>query len=374
MNTEQRILCLAARTTLDPLGELQLVELLRGPVDWERLWAQGHLHEVLPLLTATLRRVGGQAPIPSQWLARAQRRYYATMLRNTTLADELLRVLAAFRQAGVAALPVKGVVLAETLYGSLALRPLGDIDVLVQPSDLPGARAALGALGFAQAAEPGYENAHHPYHDPPYYRHAAGGTICLELHWGLWASQFFQLKTNALWRRAVRAQLHGADVAILSPEDTLLHLAIHRSRSALRLRFVCDVAELLRRHRATLDWEYLLAQTHAAGARTTMFYTLALAEQLLDGPLPAGLLASLHVSRVKRRLLEHTCGVTALFRPTQPDDLSQQPHLILRIFEQDGAGHILQALGASLTRTARKNLYNYRRARQLGHSGDPMPE
>lgn len=374
MNTEQRILCLAARITLEPIGERQLVELLRGPVDWEHLWAQGHLHEVLPLLTARLRRLAGQAPIPDPWLARAQRRYYATMLRNTALAEELLRVLAAFRQVGVAALPVKGVVLAETLYGSLALRPLGDLDVLVRPDDLPGARAVLGALGFAQAAEPGYENIYHPYHDPPYYRATESGTICLELHWGLWASHFFQLETDVLWRRAVPARLNGADVSILSPEDTLLHLAIHRSRSALRLRFVCDVAELLRRHRATLDWDYLLAQTRAAGARTTMFYTLALAEDLLEAPLPDGMLARLHVSPMKRRLLEYTCGTTALFRPTKPDDLSQQPHLILRVLEQDGAVHILQALGASLTRTARKNIYNYRRAHQLGGSGDPVPE
>ena len=51
MDTEQRILCLAARTALEPIVERQLVELLRGPIDWERLWAQGHLHEVLPLLT-----------------------------------------------------------------------------------------------------------------------------------------------------------------------------------------------------------------------------------------------------------------------------------------------------------------------------------
>ena len=374
MNTEQRILCLAARTVLEPIVERQLIELLRGPIDWERLWAQGHLHEVLPLLTATLRRLAAQAPIPEPWLAQAQRRYYATLMRNTALADELLRVLAAFRQAGVAALPVKGLVLAETLYGSLALRPLGDLDVLVRPADLPSARAALGELGFAQADEPGYENAYHPYHDPPYYRRAVGGSICLELHWGLWASHFFSLEIDALWRRAVLAQIHGADLSILSPEDTLLHLAIHRSRSALRLRFVCDVAELLRRHRATLDWEYLLAQTQAAGARTTMFYTLALAADLLEAPLPDGLLERLHVSRMKRRLLDHTCGTAALFRPTEPDDLSQQPHLILRVFEQDGAGHILRVLGASLARTIRKNIYSYRRTHRVRASGDSAPE
>jgi hypothetical protein len=364
MNTEQRILCLAARTVIEPISERQLLELLRGPVDWEQLWAQGRLHEVLPLLTATLRRLASQACMPDAWMARAQRRFYATMLRNTTLADELLRVLAALRQAGVAALPVKGLVLAETLYGSLALRPLGDLDVLVRPKDLAAARAALNSLEYAQATEPGYENAYHPYHDPPYYRQAESGTICLELHWGLWAAHFFRLETDAMWQRAVTMRLAGTEISILSPEDTLLHLAIHRSRSALRLRFVCDIAELLRRYRGTLDWEYILAQARVAGARTTLFFALALAQELLEAPLPEAILPRLRVSRLKQRMLEHTCGATALFRPAAPDDIAQQPHLILRIFEQDGVGHIAQALGASLARTARKHLYNFRFARK----------
>lgn len=369
MDTEQRLLCLAARTTLAPDDERELLELLRGPFDWERLWAQGHLHEVLPLLATTIRRIERQIAVPAPWMARAQRRLYATMVRNTTLADELLRVLAAFRQAGVEGLPVKGLVLAETLYGSLALRSLGDLDVLVRPADLAAARAALGALGYTQESEPGFENAHHPFHDPPYYRQAAGGQICLELHWGLWASRFYRLGPDALWTRSVMARIHAADIRILSPEDTLLHLAIHRSRSALRLRFVCDIAELLGHHHSTLDWEYVLAQARAAGARTALFYALALAQELLDAPLPPAILPRLGIGRLKRRLLEQTCGAAALFRPASPDDLSQQPSLMLRVFEQDGLGHILWTIGANLARKSRKYAYNYGLRRRSGGVG-----
>src|SRR5215471_15974717 len=143
MNAEQQILCLAARTRRDADAEARLLTLLRGPVNWEDLWAQGHLHDVLPLLADSLRSIEGQAPIPHEWRARTQRRFYATLLRNTLLADELARVCAALREAGVAALPVKGVVLAETIYGNLALRPAADLDVLVRPRDLPVAREVL---------------------------------------------------------------------------------------------------------------------------------------------------------------------------------------------------------------------------------------
>src|SRR5437870_5434496 len=128
MDTEQRILCLSARTRLDAGARERLLGLLRGPLDWERLWAQGHLHDVLPLVTTSLRDLQGEIDIPASWMARAQRRFYATLLQNTTLADELVRVCGALHEAGVESLPVKGVVLAETLYGNLALRPAADLD------------------------------------------------------------------------------------------------------------------------------------------------------------------------------------------------------------------------------------------------------
>jgi hypothetical protein len=366
MTIEQHILCLAARTSLAARDERELLGLLRSAIDWERLWAQGHLHEVLPLLATTVRRLGPELSVPEAWMARAQRRLYATMVRNAALADELAGVLGALHQNGVEAIPVKGIVLAETVYGGLALRSLGDLDVLVRPQDLPAARAALAVRGYAQAEEPGFENAHHLFHDPPYYRRGAGGEICLELHWGLWASRFFRLGAEPLWARSALGQLHGAEVRLLSPEDTLLHLAIHRSRSALRLRFVCDIAELLRRHHDTLDWEYTLAQARAAGARTALFYALLLAQDLLGAPLPHAFLPRLGVGRLKRRLLEHTCGASALFRPAAPGDLSQQPSLMLRVLEQDGLGQIARAIGASFARKSQKQLYNRGLLRRSG--------
>ena len=364
MDIEQQILCLAARTHRNPIDEGRLLALLQDSVDWERLWQLSHLHDVLPLLAASLRPLAGRAPIPTAWLERAQRRFYATLLRNTALADELVRVYGALSAGGVTAIPVKGVVLGEAIYGNLALRPAADLDVLVRPNDLPAARDMLRALGYTQRAEPFFSELHHPYHDPQYFRPAAGSEICLELHWALWAARYFNLGADALWERAAVARLWDTEMRLLSPEDTLLHLAIHRSRSALRLRFLCDVAELLRLHGATLDWEYLLGQARAAGARTALFFALALPAELLGAPLPAHVLPRLGVSRFKRRLLENTCGEAALFRPAVEDDLRQQPHLIYRILEQDGAGQIARSLGYSLFRTGWKHLHNARRAWQ----------
>lgn len=361
MNTEHHILCLAARTRLTPVVEQQLIDLFQTPVDWEYLWAQAHLHDVLPLLATNLSRLEDRITPPAGWMARARRRLYATLLSNTTLADELVRVCGALATAGIAALPVKGVVLAETLYGSLGLRPAADLDVLVRPSDLPAARVVLRELGFAHKEVPSFAELHHMFHDPQYFRRHATGELCLELHWALWPARYFGATPDLLWERAVIAHIQGTPQHILSPEDTLLHLAIHRSRSPLRLRFICDIAELLHKQGSILDWKYLLAQSRLVGARTAMFSALTLAQQLLDAPIPPTLLRQFGINRIKQRLLETTCGARALFRPAAVNDLEQQPHLTLRVLEQDGTGQIIRSLSYSLMRTVWKHLYHLRR-------------
>ena len=362
---EQRVLCLAARTHLDGESELQLVALLRAGVDWERLWAQALRHEVLDLVGATVRGLAGEVAVPAAWIARAQRRSVATLLRNRTLEAELLGVVGALRDAGVDSLPVKGIVLARTLYGSLALRPSADIDVLVRPTDLAAARAALRALGFAHAAAPAFEALHHPFHDQQYFRQAADGQVCLELHHALWSAQHFG-DADGLWERRVPTRLGDTEVRILCPEDTLLHLAVHRARSPLRLRHLCDVAELVRRDWATLDWDRVVVAAHAVGARTTLHETLVLAGELLGAPAPPDVLPRLHVGPAKRGLLEHTCGTSALFRAAADDDLEQQPHLVLRAFEQDGARRIAGTLAHAVARKGQKARFGLARRALAG--------
>jgi hypothetical protein len=145
---------------------------------------------------------------------------------------------------------------------------------------------------------------------------------------------------------------------VLSPEDTLLHLAIHRTRSALRLRWVVDIAELLRRQGAELDWPTYLERARLAGARTASWVVLGLAHDLLGGPLPTSVMDDLQVGLPKRAILARTCGVEPLFRARLDGDLSQQPHLTLRSFEEDGPVRIARVLGAGLIRPAREALHD----------------
>lgn len=370
VGVEQRAICLAARTSLDERARERLAATLEGRIDWDRLWQLAHLHEVGPLVGANVTAVGGNV-VPTAWRDRAIRHRHVTLRANGVLASALGDVLDGLGASSIDVMPVKGLVIADRLYGDIAARPCADLDVLVRPRDLPRARETLRGIGFRQRPAPGYKALAHQFHDPAWGRGTGADHVRLELHWALWADSDQRLGTAGLWDRAVDATLLDRSIRSLSLEDTLLHLAIHRTRSALRLRWVVDVAELVRHHGASLDWAAFVDRAGGARARTASWVVLALARGLLDAPVPADVLAGLRVAWPKRALLERTCGVTALFRPAARGDVAQQPHLALRAFEEDGAIRIGRSIGGSAIRPVREVLHatGIRRLRRRDTAG-----
>ncbi len=357
LDREVRAVCLGARTSVAPAAAADLRALVEGGLDWDRMWDLGNRHDVLPLLAESLPAAAGAA-VPGDWLERATRRRHMTLAQNARMADALGRVLDRYEAAGVPAIPVKGLVLAESLYGSLAARGAADLDVLVRPADLPAGRELLVELGFRQRPEPTFTALVHEYHDPPWYLGSGNETVRLELHWDLWADRFFRSDAIGRWERAVPGTLLGRPVRVLTLEDTLIHLAIHRSRSALRLRWVCDIAEMVRAHGTEVDWAAVEERADRIGARTAIWMVLSMADRFLGASPPRGTLARFRISRAKHELLERTCGADATFRAAPPDKTDQTPHLTLRVFEQDGAGQIARALASSLRRSTRRILHD----------------
>jgi hypothetical protein len=84
---------------------------------------------------------------------------------------------------------------------------------------------------------------------------------------------------------------------------------------------------------------------------------LSLARDLLDAPVPDTVMRQLAVSWPKRALLERTCGVPALFHPAAEGNVAQQPHLVLRAFEEDGVRHIGSSIARSVVRPIREALH-----------------
>jgi hypothetical protein len=102
------------------------------------------------------------------------------------MAAELLAIVEAFAAGGIRALPYKGPALAESVYGNVAMRQFGDLDILVPRDQVKAAKACLRARGYAPeyplagAVEAAFLRSPAQYH--LVMRHAARG-VMVELHW-----------------------------------------------------------------------------------------------------------------------------------------------------------------------------------------------
>ncbi len=278
------------RAFLSGEGMPPLSAPIEGEVDWNSLIQLAAFHRVAPLLDRALRNGCPQAA-PASVRVELAAYVRSASCRSLFLTGELLRLLKRFEAQGIPAIPWKCPALAVFLYGDPALRQFDDLDILLHQEDLPAAKTLMLSLGY----QPEYQLTQRQekiylqnrYHDR--FTLARGDTrIDVELHWDIMPEDFpFRADFKGAWERCEPLSIASTTVTCsLSPEDLLLFLCVHGSRhSWLRLQWLCDVAQLVRRH-ATMDWGQVMAQAQTSSGQQMLFLGLFLANDILGAPIP----------------------------------------------------------------------------------------
>jgi hypothetical protein len=301
--------------------------LLAQPVDWQRLSELAALHGVVALVRRKLLALEVASGVPS-WAWRAIEQATAQIAFDGMVhLRQLAGVVVALRSAGIEPLLLKGYALADLVYPDPVTRPSHDLDVLVRLDQVEPACQALTQIGCTlpdqATATVQLANAYDlPVVLPP----LAGLATLLELHWDLAPRGLFAFDLD-VWRvRAEVFDVAGQPALRFSPEDMLLHLALHmRKHRYIGLRWLCDVAALLRHFavgaaRRPLDWEYVVGSARAAGLTVLLYTSLALAQRLLQAPVAPALLTSLEPAAWRRGLLQSVLSQEALLAPLERED------------------------------------------------------
>jgi hypothetical protein len=287
---EVELLLCCARTQLNTKTTERIRSLLQQEIDWPYLGEVARQNGVVPLLYKSLRAICREA-VPQAVLTELRNRFHANLVRNYFLTAELLKLLNLFETHHIPALPLKGPVLAASLYGDVSFREFVDLDILVRKQDVPAAQELVASRGYVpeqrltrtQEAASLQVRPHHAFvRDQDRVR--------VELHWRLAQWQFAPLLAvdclDDLWQRTGQLSLRGTMVRTLAPEDLLLFLCVHGAKHLwCSLGWVCDVAELIRAH-PRLDWEKTMAQADRGGSQLRLLLGLHLARDLLGARLP----------------------------------------------------------------------------------------
>ncbi|HEY9846096.1 MAG TPA: nucleotidyltransferase family protein, partial [Candidatus Caenarcaniphilales bacterium] len=288
---EVELLLCCARTTLDPGIAERMRTLLQANLNWKFLVEIAFCHGVTPLLFWHLKAAAPEAVPTACWL-QLQTYFHTNARRNLFLTGELLPLLKFFEAHNIPAIAFKGPLLALSVYGNLALRQFGDLDILVRAGDVCQAKELLVAQGYQLRNQRGWESS---------FLHTQTGVI-VDLHQGLTPWYFpFALDFERLWARRSPLSLLGRLIPNLLPEDLLLILCVQGTKDCWdrreKLAQVCDVAELIRRQ--PLDWQRVLEQASHSGSQQMLLRGLGLAHKLLGVVLPTAVLQKVHSSVIE---------------------------------------------------------------------------
>lgn len=282
---EGELLRLAARTELTPEVRARILDLVQNGVEWGALFSLAKYHGVAPLLVRHLPTLCPDQ-VPNELFEPLRRYTQAGLLLNRALVQELLVLMEAFAARNVPAIPFKGAMLALAAYGDLALRDFDDLDFIVPQAAMAEAESVLWGQGF----RPRDRSADDPesHDDEPYHVFVKKGSLArVDLQWVMAHEHFaFSLDRAECWRRMKPIAVQGRQVLTLAPEELLIILCVHGSKHAwAQLKWVCDVAELLRRT-PDMDWAHVFGCAARWRCRRMLSLGLTLASELLDAPLP----------------------------------------------------------------------------------------
>ncbi len=186
----------------------------------------------------------------------------ALMLRHRLWHRErtvvLAEILEAFRRAAIDTIVLKGAALAWTIYPSPALRPMSDVDLLVQPEAARTAQLLLRRLRF-EAQLSGRRFGRNAHHLPIASRSQNGVTISVEIHRdALPRDTLSSISMTNLTEAARPFDLNGTRAFALGHVDTLRHLTQHLLEPSwsgrLRLIGLVDLFRYASTFNESIDW------------------------------------------------------------------------------------------------------------------------
>lgn len=333
IHPEAEILLCCARTRLDPATTRRLQALLRAGPDWALLLRLAELHGLRSLLYWNLSRTC-PGEVPEAVRDQLARDFAAGEALNRSLATELLHLLDLLARYEIPALPYKGPVLAERLYGNLALRQFSDLDLLVHPQEWMRARDLLLAQGYrpgipmSREAEAAHLRVHRQYRCL-----SADGRVRVELHWGLSPLYFpFPYDFDQLSSACRPVPFSGRMVPDLPPEELLVILCLHATKHCWgRLNWICDIAALIGAY-PELDWQRLVERAGALGGLRMLCLGLLLARDLLGATVPQEVWPRLRTGSRLVMLAGQVCR--RLFREGEGASFRLQMTTYLRVRER----------------------------------------
>lgn len=321
-SNEMKLLLLCSIKDMSGEQQEKVRSMMEGETDWELFLKLIRKHRVYPIVYYNLRKIEG-IEIHAKVLNTLEQRCQKNLMKSMKLTAELIRISRLLDENGIRTFSLKGPILAMSIYGEMALRNTRDLDLLIAEHEVEKAERLLLEIGY-KSIELDDEEALTPkrkrnsirtkHHFA--YQNTAG--IIVEVHWR-YSYQFSEAQFDKLWKNRREQIVSGHKIAVLAPEDEFIFLVIHGARHGwTRLRWLCDIAEIIKQDR--LQWDETIKIARAMNAMDMLVQAVILANKLYDTEIPDILSAPLAGNKVGRQMAQ-----MALPLITEMDEKATEP-------------------------------------------------
>jgi len=285
-------------------------------VDWPR-FARLLCHNRMAVMALkVIQRAGlsgSLAPAAGQMLKEQADKYESAASK---LGEALTTYLHSAAADKLETIVLKGLWLCEKVYHDPAMRPGGDIDLLVRHAQVDACLSLLVKQGVGEYWPNLLNDEYFTRHHLHQQRSTPDLAVWFEVHWAL-DHPYTLLTVNyeGIFERSGPAQLLGAPIREMSLPDLVLSLAIHLVKHAVylpslperadlpriiladgMLMYYLDITEVLKTFDHKIDWDLGVQLARAWGAVDILGSVLRVCRQYLDAPVPEEVLSALPVN------------------------------------------------------------------------------
>jgi len=290
LSNEIELMIACARVCVDQETEKKIQLLARDKIDWDKFVSMSTRHKVLPLIFQNLTLICKDS-FPENLKIRLENTYiFENAVQNFSMIEQLFFILELLKKNEITAVPFKGPVLAQNVFGDVTLRRYLDLDIFISKKDAVKAVDVLMQKGFMpeKGTLPGGKG------KKAYLEKLVAISLVhpkmhlsIDLQWDI-SNRFSNMPIvlEDVETRIEQVVLNKKNVPNLPPEELLCYFCLHGTKHRwLILDLVCCVSELIR-VRKNINWGYTLEYANRIHCRRVLLLGLFLARDLLGVNLP----------------------------------------------------------------------------------------
>jgi len=263
----------------------KLMQLSAG--DWDEIITYLESHRIAALFYYRLKSENLDSYIPNEFIKKLQEIHRCTVDDNVRMYFKISKVFSTLANEGIPFIVQKGAVLAESVYPSIGLRPMCDVDILAKREDMGTLEKVMSNLGWMA-------NSDIPLSDGDVNAPIAINYLSelnqIELHLNI-----HEIPTFDPWVNAYTAKIASNDVLVMGKSDFLIHLCLHLythfyKQKGSNLIWWCDILEFIKRYEHEINWDYMIKIAREYDVENPIHHILYLIKDKLGGQVPSDFL------------------------------------------------------------------------------------